>query len=101
MSNADGFVPVDRAALRAISQSIVALGSRRSDLDEAMHELLAFCEDMKREAVCRLSERGASEAQIERYEAAFEQCVSTVRARASAFDKASQELSECARALGE
>lgn len=67
----------------------------------ALARLLELADDLRADAVARLRERGASEAQVERYEAAFlEQSRATLDAGA-ALDAALGALSRAAQAIAD
>lgn len=89
-----GFVPVDAASLRALADAASALARARAEVGSATSALLELCEDMKIDAVRRLAERGASAAQLERYEDAYAAHARRARERLAALDAA------CARVEG-
>lgn len=94
-----GFVPVDRASLGRLEDASSALVSRRAELAEATRALLELCEDMKIEAARRLAERGASAAQLERYEEAYRACAERARDRGAALDEACARVRDAVRAI--
>jgi hypothetical protein len=94
----EGFVPVDAATLRALEDAASALVRARSELDHALGELLDLAGDMKTEALRRWSERGASSAQIERYEDAHRAVAEAARARSAALHEACTAMCGAVRA---
>ncbi|HEY8432735.1 MAG TPA: hypothetical protein VIL20_30400 [Sandaracinaceae bacterium] len=94
-----GFVPVNRAAVRALEEAASELWRARAELREATEELLELSEDMKIDAVRRLVERGASEAQLERYEEAYRRSAHATRERGAALDSALARLRRAIEAI--
>ncbi len=99
MDETGGFVPVDRGALEALTQARDALETARSELAVASRALVELAEDMKVDAVRRLAERGASSAQVERYEEAYRTAREALDARARELDAATRRLDEAVRAV--
>jgi len=85
------FVPVDRerAASRLEGVRAAAAAQRR-----AVAALLELSDDLRADAVARLRERGASEAQVERYEASFVREREAVHEAGRAFDDAVAALAQ-------
>lgn len=88
-------MPVDRERAASLVADVrdAATAQRR-----AIAALLELSEDLRADAVARLRERGASQAQVERYEAAFVREREAVHAAGRAFDDAvgalAQELAD-------
>jgi hypothetical protein len=91
------FVPVDAGALESLEDAAGDLAGAKVALDRATNALLELAQDMQREAVRRLEERGASSAQVERFSEAFGSASSDVRARSKALDAACTRLREALR----
>ncbi len=94
-----GFVPVDAASLRALEEAASALALARAEIGSAASELLELCEDMKIDAVRRLADRGASAAQLERYEEAYLACARRARERLTALEDTCARVQGAVRAL--
>jgi hypothetical protein len=86
------FVPLDGETARALEDAASALRGARRDLDLAAQALLELAEDMKIDAVRRLAERGASAAQLARYEEAFDEAAGALRARREALEVACAQM---------
>lgn len=86
------FVPLDSETARALEDAASALGGARRDMDLAAMALLELAEDMKIDAVRRLAERGASAAQVARYEEAFDEAAGALKARREALERACAEM---------
>lgn len=95
----EGFVPLDARTARALDDAAAALAIAKRELDRAAEELFELTEDMKIDAVRRLGERGASSAQIERYESAYRASVEAVRERSAALEAACARMREAVRAV--
>lgn len=83
----DGFLPLDPETARALSAAASRLASAQRELELAAGALVELAGDLKVDAVRRLAERGASDAQIARYEEAFRaaaQALATRRAELAA-----------------
>ena len=91
MSARGPFVPVDQAALRRAAERV---GAASKTLDVEAQALIELAEDLLIDATRRLRERGASAAQVERYEDAYRTRVRSYRAAADSFREAAQELAE-------
>lgn len=88
------FVPVDLSMVEALDEAAKDLARARREVDAAAEALLELAEDMKIEAVRRLSERGASAAQLARFEEAFRTATATLHVKRA-------ELADvCARIAG-
>ncbi len=94
-----GFVPVDGKTVQAVEDAAASIVRARSELERATEELLELAEDMKREAVRRLTERGASSAQVERYEAAYQRAAQATRAASAALEGSCAAMIDAVRAL--
>jgi hypothetical protein len=92
-----GFVPVEVAALEALAASMADVREAETGLRGATEALLELAGDLKVDAVRRLRERGASEAQVERYEAAYRDGVARLRRRASRLDARLEALEAAIR----
>ncbi len=91
------FVPVDAGALESLEDAAMDLAGAKVALDRATQALLELAEDMQTEAVRRLSERGASDAQVDRFQQAYRSCAGDVRTRSKALDTACTRLREALR----
>jgi len=79
------FVPVDADALDAVLTDGGALRDAHRALLDAAERVRELADDYRRDAVRRLRERGASEAQVEGYERALgARCEELDRARRAA-----------------
>lgn len=85
---AEGFVPLDPETARALEDAASSLTSARRDMDLAAAALLELAEDLKIDAVRRLAERGASAAQVARYEDAFDETAGALKTRREALEAA-------------
>ncbi len=65
------FVPVPLTYLRSLQTEFESLQIAAKNTDASVRGFFELTEDYKRDAIRRLQERGASEAQIQSYEAAF------------------------------
>lgn len=95
MSESDahvGFVAVSPAAIAALTDAHATSCAAARALGAALDGLLELAEDMQIEAARRLRERGASEAQIERYEQAYRDEAARVTAARRALDEAESAL---------
>lgn len=95
MSESDahvGFVAVSPAAIAALTDAHAASRDATRALGAALDGLLELAEDMQIEATRRLRERGASEAQVERYEQAYRHEAARVTAARRALDDADRTL---------
>ena len=72
---------------------------RHEALDRATMALLELAEDFRIDAVKRLRERGASEAQVEGYERAYREKEVAVKAAAEAATEAHERLGSSVQAL--
>ena len=93
----DGFVPVDGEALAALDAAVDALADARRELERASRALVELAGEMSADAVRGLRDRGASAAQIERYEDAHRASAAAVHASARALDGAIEEVRRAAR----
>jgi hypothetical protein len=93
------FVPVERAALERLSEALAELEGARARVSSASSDLLDLSLDLEKDALARLTERGASAAQVERYEAAYHTCVEAFRGRVQAFEAALRTVTEAFSAL--
>lgn len=87
-----GFVPLDPETARALEDAAARLTDAERAMDRAARALLELAEDMSVEATRRLAERGASGAQIERYEEAYRASAESLRARGAALHEACGEM---------
>ena len=85
------FVPVDRERAASLLADVRAAANAQR---KAIAALLELSEDLRADAVARLRERGASEAQIERYEASFVREREAVHAAGRGFDVALRALDQ-------
>ncbi len=97
--SASTFVPVERAALSALTPSVHRVGRAAVAQRAALARLLELADDLRADAVQRLRERGASAAQVERYEAAYEGSCASALSAGAALDAAIAELSRVAGEL--
>ncbi len=95
----EGFVPVDAASLREAERAADEVRRARTELERATRTLVELAEDMKIDAVRRLRERGASAAQVERYEAAYRAAAEEARAGDAALADACRAMHEAVLAL--
>jgi len=79
----DSYVPIDRRALRELGRGVDRLGRAAVAQRAAVARLLELADDLRVDAIRRLRESGASEAQVERYEGAY-------RAQAGAVQRAEE-----------
>ncbi|MFK7987518.1 MAG: hypothetical protein AB8I08_15980 [Sandaracinaceae bacterium] len=95
MSDGDepgGYVPVPAAALDALdarTREVEAAGKRVRKAIDALAEL---ARDYRNDAVRRLQERGASEAQVARYEDSLDAALGTLRQHQDDMDEACETL---------
>jgi hypothetical protein len=99
MSEVDGFVPVDGRTLRELVAARRAVELAEGELSRACRALVELSEDMKTDAVRRLLERGASSAQVERYEEAYRACREALEAKARELREACARLDDAVRAM--
>jgi hypothetical protein len=93
-----GFVPVEAAALQALDGSMARVREAEARLRAATDTLIELADDLKIDAVRRLRERGASEAQVERYEASHREGAARVRREARTLDERLAALEDAVRA---
>ena len=86
-----GCCPVDRERAASLLADVRAAANAQR---KAIAALLELSEDLRADAVARLRERGASEAQIERYEASFVREREAVHAAGRGFDVALRALDQ-------
>ena len=84
----EGFVAVPGAELDALAEATADARTAASALRGAVERLAELADDYRIDAVRRLRERGASEAQVARYERAFTEQRRAVRDRLRALDEA-------------
>ena len=65
------FVPIERAALDELDRTVARAAQTAIVQRAAVARLLELADDFRLDAVRRLAERGATEAQVQGYEAAF------------------------------
>lgn len=97
MDEPQGYLPVDGSAVAELERAASALDTARRSLAEATRALIELSDDMKTDAVRRLAERGASSAQVERYEDAYRACASGVQEQTSALADACARLERAVR----
>lgn len=90
-------MPVDTGALESLEDAAMEVAGSKVALDRATQALLELAEDMQREAVRRLEERGASMAQIDRFADGYRASAGEVRAKSKALDAACARLREALR----
>ena len=89
-------VPVSAAGLKSLRGLFGALDAERAALAGTLAETLALADDFKRDAVRGLAERGATEAQQERYLAAYRAQTEALEAR---LERLRERIAELHRAL--
>ena len=94
-------VPVTRDALRGMGQIMDRAGRAAVAQRAAVARLLELADDLRSDAVQRLRERGASEAQVERYEAAFRSGAAAVRQTGAELDATLGELGRAVQELAD
>ncbi len=87
--------PLATVKARADEVQAAARATRR-----AVNQLAELADDLRRDAVSRLRERGASEAQVARYEASLDDALLAVRGPLDALDRACAGLQIDADLLG-
>lgn len=87
----DGFVPVDGASLDALLEAAARLREAEARVRAATDELLELSADLAIDATRRLQERGASEAQVARYERSTRERTAEVRDALRALDEAASQ----------
>lgn len=97
----DGYVPVPTRTLEAVAASITATREAERTLARALDALLELTEDLSMDAVRGLRDRGASAAQIERYEAAHRDAARAARDRLNALSHALDAVESASRPLSD
>lgn len=95
MSDGDepgGYVPVPAAALDAIERRARDVEAATKRMQEAIGALAELARDYRSDAVRRLQERGASEAQVARYEDSLDAALEDVRGPLSNLEGACAAL---------
>ncbi|MCA9607583.1 MAG: hypothetical protein KC619_18375 [Myxococcales bacterium] len=95
----DSWVPVEKNRLTALGPAAHRAERAAVAQRAAVARLLELADDLRADAVARLRERGASEAQIERYEGSFVAQSRAVLDAGAALDVAIGALSATAREL--
>ncbi|MBX3274699.1 MAG: hypothetical protein KF729_30815 [Sandaracinaceae bacterium] len=95
------FVPVQQDRLFLLTPAVHRVERAAVAERAALARLLELADDLRADAVARLRERGASEAQVERYEAAFAGGRDAALAAGAALDAAVGHLAEVASAIAE
>lgn len=86
------FVPIPTDALDALEGRANAIAQTAREARRAVHALTELATDYRSDAVRRLQERGASEAQVERYEASLDAALRTVREPMAELERACAAL---------
>lgn len=94
------WVPVEKNRLTALEPAVHRAERAAVAQRAALARLLELADDLRADAVARLRERGASEAQVERYEGAFLAQSRAVLDAGAAVDAAIGQLGRVARELG-
>ncbi|HJL19882.1 MAG TPA: hypothetical protein RMH99_29735 [Sandaracinaceae bacterium LLY-WYZ-13_1] len=94
---AGGFVPVEEAALRALVEATESARTASEALREATDGFAELAADLKIDAVRRLQERGASAAQVARYEDAHREAARRLREHARLLDARLSALESAVR----
>lgn len=98
-ADGEGYVAVDRASILRIARAVEVSRRCQSRLALACDELLALADDFHTDAVRRLKERGASEAQVEGYERAYHEARRALEAAGCDVSEAERELADSVDAL--
>ena len=81
-------IPVDARAIAALQEAVRSLQEQRKALIAAIRRRDELAEELKRDAVRRLAERGATQAQMDGYDAAFRESGEAVGTRLAALEEA-------------
>ena len=97
--NLGGFVPVPVSALEGLARSLDESRAAERALAKALEATLELTEDLSRDAIRGLRDRGASAAQIDRYETARRDATRRTREHLDGLREALDAVESSARAL--
>ena len=95
------FVPVNRSSLEALRAVMARVGRAAVAQRASVARLLELADDLRVDALRRLRESGATEAQVERYEAAYREQADAVSRSGAALDATLGELGRVTQELAD